>query len=63
MMKRKVYTTPTTELIEVHTVQPLLLMSGTGNPLLGTDTIDYDGVDGSFGADEEVGSRTFDDFW
>ena len=55
MMKRKVYTTPTKDLIEVHTVQPLLLMSGTGNPLLGTDTIDYDGVDGSFGDGEEVG--------
>ena len=61
-MKRKDYSTPTTELIELHTIQPLLLISGSGNPSLGTDAIGYDGVGGSFGPDEEVASRLFDGF-
>ena len=61
-MKRKDYSTPTTALIELHTVQPLLLISGSGNPSLDTNVIGYDGVGGSFGSGEEVASRIFDGF-
>lgn len=59
-MKRKEYSTPLSEVIELHVGHELLLTSGSGAPQLGTDVIDYDGVGGSFGSDEEVSSRVFD---
>ena len=59
-MKRKDYSTPTTELIELHTIQPLLLISGSGVPSSSSDLIEYPGVGGFFGPDEEVASRLFD---
>lgn len=51
---KKIYNAPVAQEIALRPWQPLMIVSGLGDPTPDGDGIGYDGPGGSFGSGEEV---------